>query len=247
MFPIRDHNPSTRTPYVTYLLVALNVLIFLAYWLPARTDGEISLFFVTWGVIPAKVMAGLDWHTVVTSMFLHGGWLHLAGNMLFLWIYGDNMEDTFGHAGFLAFYIVCGVAAAGLQVAADPRSFAPMVGASGAISGVMGGYLLLFPKARIDIFVFFLVFYRIFSMPAWIVLGIWLTIQLFGGYNTPATEGGVAYFAHLGGFAAGVVLTVFVWLAKGGPRFWNRTHGVPPHPAAVYPENPSRIPRVPRR
>ncbi len=246
MFPIRDHNPSLRTPYVTYLLVAANVLIFLVYWPLSDSDSALNLFFRTWGVIPAKVMAGMDWHTVVTSMFLHGGWMHLFGNMLFLWIYGDNMEDTFGHLGFLIFYLACGAAAAGLQIASDPRSFAPMVGASGAISGVMGGYLLLFPKARIDIFFFFIVFFRVIPIPAWIVLGIWLGLQVFGGFATPAAEGGVAYFAHLGGFVAGLALTLPLWLRRGGPAFWNRTHGHPPHPDAVYEVSKSRIPMVRR-
>jgi membrane associated rhomboid family serine protease len=247
MFPIRDHNPSERTPHVTRLLVALNVLIFLSYYPMASSESELTLFYHTWGVRPIRLLAGHDLHTIFTSMFLHGGWAHLAGNMLFLWIYGDNMEDTMGHLGFLTFYLACGVAAAGLQIWADPRSFSPMIGASGAISGVMGGYLLLFPKARIDIFVFFVVFFKIFPIPAWIVLGIWLVIQLFGGFSTPAAQGGVAYFAHLGGFAAGLALTFFVWLRNGGPSFWSRTHGVPPHPETTYPEMPSRIPRVPRR
>jgi membrane associated rhomboid family serine protease len=246
MFPIRDHNPSTRTPFVTYALIIANVLIFLAYWLPAHSERELQFFFQTWGMIPARVMAGLDLQTIVTSMFLHAGWMHLAGNMLFLWIYGDNMEDSFGPIGFLLFYLACGAGAAGLQIAADPRSFAPMVGASGAIAGVMGGYLLLFPKAKIDIFIFFIVFFKIFPIPAWIVLGLWLGTQVFGGFATPSEAGGVAYFAHLGGFAAGVVLTLPLWLGRGGTAFWNRTHGVPPHPEAGYEISRSRIPTVRR-
>ncbi len=247
MFPIRDHNPSTRTPYVTYVLVLANVLIFLAYWLPIESERELGLFYITWGLIPAKAMAGLDLHTILTSMFLHGGWMHLIGNMLFLWIYGDNMEDQFGHFGFLAFYLACGTAAAFGQIAADPRSFAPMVGASGAIAGVMGGYLLLFPKARIDIFFFFLIFFRIIPIPAWIVLGLWLALQVWSGLSPSDSDGGVAYFAHLGGFAAGLALTIPLWLRRGGPKFWNYTHGAPPHPVATYPVSHSRIPPVPRR
>lgn len=246
MFPIRDHNPSLRRPFVTYALIAANLLVFLAYF-PGASERELNMFFDTYGLVPDRVMAGLDTYTVVTSMFLHGGWMHLIGNMLFLWIYGDNMEETWGPLGFLAFYLGAGAAAAGLQVWADPRSFIPMVGASGAIAGVMGGYLLLFPKARIDVFFFFLIFYRIIPIRAWVVLGLWLGMQIFGGYATPVDEGGVAYFAHLGGFAAGMVLTVPLWLRRGGVRFWSRTHGHPPHPDAIYPAAQSRIPRVPRR
>jgi membrane associated rhomboid family serine protease len=247
MFPIRDHNPSERTPFVTYALIAANMGIFLAYWLPISSERELAFFFQTWGVIPVRTMAGLRLETVLTSMFLHAGWVHLLGNMLFLWIYGDNMEDQLGHFGFLVFYLACGAAAAAGQIAIDPRSWAPMVGASGAIAGVMGAYLLLFPLARIDIFFFFVVFFRIIPISAWIVLGLWLVFQLWGVFSIPDAEGGVAYFAHLGGFAAGVVLAIPLWLRRGGTRFWNRTHGVPPHPEASYPLSRSRIPPVRRR
>jgi membrane associated rhomboid family serine protease len=247
MFPIRDHNPSSGTPYVTYAIVIANFLIFLAYWLPIDSERQLAFFFQEWGLIPAEAMIGRDLETILTSMFLHGGWMHLLGNMLFLWIYGDNMEDQFGHFGFLLFYLTCGLAAAGLQIWADPRSFIPMVGASGAIAGVMGGYLLLFPKARIDVFFFFVVFFRILPVPAWIVLGLWIVIQAYGGAFTPTDEGGVAHFAHLGGFIAGALLTLPLWLRRGGRQFWRQTHGLPPHPVAEYPLSRSRIPNVPRR
>lgn len=244
MFPIRDHNPSGRTPYVTYGLILANVGIFLAYWLPYDAALAPRVFF-DWGVIPLRLLQTGDWFTAFTSMFLHGGWMHLIGNMLFLWIYGDNMEDVLGPVRFLLFYLASGLAAVALQVGADPGSIVPMVGASGAIAGVMGGYLLLFPKARIDIFFFFIVFFRIIPVRAWIVLGIWLALQIFGGFSVPTDRGGVAYFAHLGGFAGGLLMTVPVWLARGGTAFWNVTQGTPPHPAAGY--GPSRIPKVPRR
>ncbi len=247
MFPIRDHNPSSRTPYVTRLLVAANILIFLWYWTAIDTERGLQFFFQTWGLVPAKAMVGLELENAFSSMFLHAGWMHLAGNMLFLWIFGDNMEDQFGHVGFLAFYLACGLGAAFGQVSADPRSFAPMVGASGAIAGVMGGYLLMFPRAKIDIFFYFLIFFRIFPVPAWIVLGLWLGLQVWSGFAPSSGDAGVAYFAHLGGFVAGFVLTFPLWLRRGGIAFWQRTHGAPPNPQTEYALSPSHIPKVGRR
>jgi membrane associated rhomboid family serine protease len=246
MFPIRDHNPSGRTPYVTWALIAANVAIFLAYWPFLQTDRAQMVFYDNWGLVPLYVIHGQDWHGLLTSMFLHGGWLHLGGNMLFLWIFGDNMEDRMGHLPFAAFYIAAGLAAGALQIAADPYSRIPMVGASGAIAGVMGGYLLLFPKARVDVFFFFIVFFRIFPIRAWIVLGLWFGLQVVNGLNTPDGMGGVAHWAHAGGFVAGLVLALPLWLRLGGPAFWNRTHGHPPHPDATYALNRTRVPRVGR-
>src|SRR6056297_1442232 len=150
MFPIRDHNPSGGTPYVTYALIAANIGIFLAYWPLFSEPWALNRFFFDWAMVPARVAQEGNWHTVATSMFLHGGVMHLAGNMLFLWIFGDNMEDEMGHAGFLLFYLASGIGAALAQVLAAPYSQVPTVGASGAIAGVMGGYLLLFPKAKVD-------------------------------------------------------------------------------------------------
>lgn len=247
MFPIRDHNPSGQTPYVTWALIVLNVAVFLAYWPFLRNEMEMAYFFDAWGLVPLYVTEGHDLHGFLTSMFLHGGWMHLFGNMLFLYIFGDNMEDEMGPMGFLLFYLACGLAAAGLQVFADPYSQIPMVGASGAIAGVMGSYLLLFPKARVDIFVFFVIFIRIFPVRAWLMLGLWFGMQIFGGLASPSDEGGVAFWAHAGGFIAGLLFALPLWLRLGGPAFWERTHGVPPHPVATYPLARSRIPRVPRR
>lgn len=248
MFPIRDHNPSGRTPYVTYALIVANVVIFLLYY-PALSGDERALarFWQEWALIPANVADGRDLHTLLTSMFLHGGWMHLAGNMLYLWIFGDNMEDEFGHLGFLIFYVAAGLAADLLQIIAAPWSPVPVVGASGAIAGVLGGYLLLFPKARVDIVVIFIVFFKTFTLRAWIVLGIWLALQFMGVLSSPADEGGVAYWAHAGGFAAGVVLTLPFWLRKGGPAFWVRTDGHPPHPPTATPERLTGVPIVRRR
>ncbi|MCU0825928.1 MAG: rhomboid family intramembrane serine protease [Tabrizicola sp.] len=246
MFPIRDHNPSGRTPYVTIALIAINILVFLGYFL-GKTDLQLNIFFFEWGLVPARLMAGEGYETVLTSMFLHAGWMHLAGNMLFLWIYGDNLEEEMGHLGFLLFYLAAGVAAAGLQAAADLSSQIPMVGASGAIAGVMGGYLLLFPKAKVDVLFIFVIFFRIFAIPAWIVLGIWFGIQLVSGFATPGEEGGVAYWAHAGGFMAGLVLTIPVWLRRGAGGYWQATQGHPPHPPTQYEAARSNIPLIPRR
>lgn len=245
MFPIRHHNPSGRRPYVTWALVAANVLIFLGYWLTIPDERALGWFFVEWGVVPAAVTQGFGWHGFLTSMFLHGGWMHLAGNMLFLWVFGDNVEDEMGHLPFLGFYLAGGIAAALAQVLADPFSPVPMVGASGAIAAVLGGYLLIYPRARVDVLFIFVIFFRIIPIPAWIVLGVWFALQVFGGFSTPSDQGGVAYWAHAGGFAGGLLLTVPLWLARGGPAFWGRTRGVPPHPPTAYAR--SRIPVVHRR
>jgi membrane associated rhomboid family serine protease len=247
MFPIRDHNPSGRTPYVTWALMVINITAFLATWPLLPGDDAAYALFSDWGMVPARVAGGDGWTGVITSMFLHAGWMHIIGNMLFLWIFGDNMEDALGHVKFLAFYLAAGIAAAMLQFAADPMSPIPMVGASGAIAGVLGGYLLLYPKARVDVLLIIIVFFRIFPVPAWIVLGVWFGLQLAGGFATPSDEGGVAYWAHAGGFIAGFVLTVPLWLRLGGPAFWTRTHGEPPHPEAEYRIGTSRIPTVRKR
>jgi len=245
MFPIRDHNPSGRTPFVTYALVAINVVVFLSYF-PSKTDFLLNFFFYDWGLVPARIMAGEGYETFVTSMFLHASWGHLAGNMLFLWIFGDNLEDEMGHLGFLLFYLLAGVAAGLGQMAPDTGSDVPMVGASGAIAGVMGGYLLMFPRAKVDVLFIFVVFFRIFAIRAWIVLGIWLAIQVFSGYVTPADSGGVAYWAHAGGFLAGLVLTLPVWLRRGARGYWRATEGHPPHPETAFPAARSPVPLIRR-
>lgn len=243
MFPIRDHNPSGRTPYVTYALIAANVGIF-ALMLPLYGDPRaLDAAYRVWGLVPATG----DPLAYLTSMFLHAGFLHLGGNMLFLWVFGDNMEDEMGHLPFLGFYLVSGVASAWAQTVAEPASTIPIVGASGAIAGVMGGYLLLFPKARIDVLFLIVILIRVIPIPAWIVLGVWFALQLVSGASTPTNGGGVAYWAHAGGFVAGLAMTVPLWLRRGGPAFWSRTAGHPPHPEAQYRLQRSSIPRVPRR
>ncbi|RYH11730.1 rhomboid family intramembrane serine protease [Tropicimonas sp. IMCC6043] len=253
MFPIRDHNPSGRTPVVTYALISANILIFIGTWGITESPYAFHAFYERYALIPARPY---PW-SFLTSMFLHGGILHLLGNMLFLWIFGDNLEDEMGHGGFALFYVACGVAAGIVHVALSFGSPVPTVGASGAIAGVMGGYLLLFPRARVDILLIFIIFFRIFTVPAWLMLAIWFGLQLMGAAASDPTTGGIAYWAHAGGFVMGVVFTLPLWLRRGGPAFWQRTHGLPPHPAARVRRSDvpsvsrnkrhSRIPRVRRR
>lgn len=247
MFPIRDHNPSGRRPYVVYTLMAANILLFLL-GLPSSGDNRaLYELYNAYAIIPAEITGGEGWHTLLTSTFLHAGFGHLAGNMLFLWIFGDNLEDEMGHLGFLLFYVASGLGAGAIHVLAAPYSTVPTIGASGAIAGVMGGYLLLFPKAKVDILIILIVFFRVIPVPAWLMLGLWLGMQFLGGFSSNPDAGGVAYWAHAGGFLVGFVLTLPLWLKEGGPRFWSKTEGHPPHPEARYKLSPSSIPRVPRR
>jgi len=247
MFPIRDHNPSGRTPYVTYMLMAANIGIFLSYVGIMDDARLINSFWYNWAMIPARISDGQSYYTLVSSMFLHGGFMHLIGNMLFLWIFGDNIEDALGHLKYLAFYLASGVLAALTQCAVDPTSVVPTVGASGAIAGVMGGYLLLFPKAKVDILIIIVVIFRILPIPAWIMLAVWFGMQFIGGIGSDTQAGGVAYWAHAGGFIAGLILVIPIWLRLGGTAFWQQTHGMPPHPEARYRLVQSRIPKVTRR
>ena len=201
MFPISDVIPSRTTPFVTIGLIALNALAFL-YEL-RLSDAELDRLARTAGIVPAA-FAPID---ILSSMFLHGGWLHFLGNMLYLWIFGDNVEDRFGHLRFLAFYVACGAAAAATQVFINPASTVPMIGASGAIAGVMGAYFVLFPQSRVLAAVFILFIIDVVEIPAIFFLGIWFLMQLFSGVGSlvETAEGGVAFFAHIGGFAAGAL------------------------------------------
>ncbi len=248
MFPIRDHNPSGRTPWVTYALIPLNLVVFASYFAYFADEARLTAFFDRWAMIPSRISAGAGFETIFTSMFLHGGLLHIGGNMLFLWIFGDNLEDAFGHLGFLLFYLACGVVAAATQIWPTPYSNVPMVGASGAIAGVMGAYLLLFPRARVDVLVVLIIILRMITLPAWVMLGLWFAIQLAGSWSSfGVSQGGVAHLAHTGGFAAGVLLALPWWLRQGGPAFWRRTHGAPPHPETPVSTRESPIPTVRRR
>ncbi|MGH1577658.1 rhomboid family intramembrane serine protease [Planktotalea sp.] len=247
MFPIRDHNPSGRTPYVTYALIAINVIIFASFNIPLGESRALNVFFTEWGMIPAFISDGERLYSLVTSQFLHGGVMHIGGNMLFLWIFGDNLEDEMGHVGFLVFYLVSGVFAALAQWIVEPASLIPTIGASGAIAGVMGGYLLLFPKAKVDILLILIIFFRVFPVPAWLMLGLWFLLQVGNGVASDPDLGGVAYWAHAGGFVVGLLLATPTFFKLGGIRFWQETHGHPPHPEASYKLTQSRIPKVRRK
>jgi rhomboid family protein len=225
MIPLRDDVPSRSTPFVTIALVGLNVAVFL-YQLSLGLSGDVSgrgaaeAFVMEFGAVPCRLTGVCgspdDFPspllTIITSMFLHGGLLHVGGNMLYLWIFGDNVEDILGHGRFLLFYLLSGLAAAVAQTFSAPRSHIPMIGASGAISGVLGAYLIVFPYASILTLVMFGFFIRFVHVPAMIVLGFWVVLQLLNGYLTlsvstgGAETGGVAWFAHIGGFLAGIVL-----------------------------------------
>jgi membrane associated rhomboid family serine protease len=201
MIPLRDIIPSRTTPVVTIALIAINVLVFLYELSLGRAVDAFTLY---WGLVPAA----FSWVTVLTSMFLHGGLLHVAGNMLYLWIFGDNVEDRMGHGRFLVFYLLCGVAAALAQTITAPDSVIPMVGASGAIAGVMGAYFVLYPKSRIVtlIPIFFL---QVIEVPAILFLGIWFLMQFLSGLGSivsvaSGSTGGVAFWAHVAGFVAGI-------------------------------------------
>ena len=227
MFPYHDENATQRRPYVTLVLIALNVLA----WLLVQGAGAalpLASSVCELGLIPGELTASLPAGTrfpmgdglvcltdpgrqvanVITSMFLHGSWMHLLGNMWFLWLFGNNIEDSMTRPRFIAFYLLCGLGAALAQVAADPMSEIPMVGASGAISGVMGAYLVLFPRVRVWTMVPLGFFLHQMALPAWVMLIYWMVLQFAGGITSIAAEqgGGVAFWAHIGGFVAGVVL-----------------------------------------
>ncbi len=204
MFPLRDENPTRRAPVVTYGLVALCGAVWVGVQGAGLDGPRFEASVQAFGAIPAEVLArgGGTRATLVTSMFLHGGWLHLLGNLWFLWIFGNNVEDTLGRGRFLLFYLVAGVLAALAHVASNPGSTAPMVGASGAISGVMGAYLVLFPRARVKTLLFLLLFFTILEVPAWVYLLYWFGLQLAS--SAWGVGSGVAFWAHIGGFVVGV-------------------------------------------
>ena len=229
MFPLKDENPHFLTPYVTYVLIALNV----AAWVLVQglgSEPRLGASVCTLGLVPGELLQTLtpgtrfqigpaswcvltdtpNWLTPLSHMFLHGGWLHVIGNLWFLWIFGNNVEDSMGHLRFAVFYVLCGLAAAAAQILSDPDSGIPMVGASGAIGGVMGAYVLLYPKVRVTMLVFLGFFITTFSIPAVWMLGYWFVAQLIGGVGSIGAQGGgVAFWAHIGGFLAGAILVLF--------------------------------------
>jgi membrane associated rhomboid family serine protease len=209
--PLYDDNPTVRDPVVTYSLIGLCVGAFL--WQLGQNERAV---LYSYGMIPAELFGrarlprGYEvvppWAKLLTSMFLHGGWFHLIGNMLFLWIFGNNIEDVLGRGRYLFFYLCCGVVAALTQALSNSSSPVPMVGASGAIAGVLGAYLLLYPHANVNVFVWIVIFFRIVRVPAWILLGLWFAMQLVSGLAQAPGTPGVAFWAHVGGFVSGVIL-----------------------------------------
>jgi membrane associated rhomboid family serine protease len=217
MFPISDDNPVRRPSVVTWALIAACVAAFL-WQFSLGSDGEWAIFALGvipaslfgYGQLPPELAVVPPWATVFTSMFLHGGWLHLGGNMLYLWIFGNNVEDSMTRPRYVIFYLLSGVAAALAQSLASPQSEVPMIGASGAIAGVLGSYLIMHPRANVRVAIVFFVFVRIINMPAMLVLGAWFVLQIVSGAAVPMSdEGGVAFWAHVGGFVAGMALTPF--------------------------------------
>ncbi|MBD3225574.1 MAG: rhomboid family intramembrane serine protease [Caldithrix sp.] len=211
MIPIADESPKGFIPFVNYVFIALNILVF--FFLQPSGMEAASQFYKTYGLIPRQLItepSNLDGYMrIFTSMFLHGGLGHLFGNMLYLWIFGDNIEYVLGHKFYILFYFMVGIGAALLQISTNPQSTIPMVGASGAISGILGAYLLKFPKNRVTILFFIFFIIRIIRVPALIVLSLWFLMQIFRGYFTVAdggAGGGVAWFAHIGGFLSGFLL-----------------------------------------
>ena len=229
MLPLSDHNPRRITPYINYLLIAANVLMF--FWeLSLAENIEPTLRLVAF--VPARFWSSphiaVNFARMLVSMFLHGGWLHLGGNMLYLWVFGDNIEDRLGHFRYVAFYVLCGVLATLAHAIANPMSRMPSIGASGAIAGVLGAYLVLFPRAQVTTLIPIFVFITVREIPAIFVLGVWFVLQFFSGFASIGVAdvrdtGGVAYFAHIGGFVAGLILIVLM----GGLR----------RKAAVYPQS----------
>jgi len=209
MFPLRDTQPSYSKPVVTVLLIVINLLIFL--FEASLEPYYQNAFIATYGLVPDQ----FSFINVLTSMFLHGGWMHVLGNMWFLWIFGDNIEDILGHGKFLLFYLLCGTAAALTQVIVDPASRVPVVGASGAIAGVMGAYMVKFPHSRILTLIPILLFFTTVEVPAWLMLIYWFAIQFFSGLGSVGVShvtqgGGVAFMAHVGGFVAGIALVMLM-------------------------------------
>jgi membrane associated rhomboid family serine protease len=222
VIPLHDDNPTTIPPVVTVGIIVLCAAVFL--WQQTLSANAEQIAVYSYGVVPALLLGGEsrppelaripEWLPLVTSMFLHGGWLHIIGNMLYLWIFGNNIEDAMGHARFVVFYLLCGTIAALTQSYLAVDSEVPMIGASGAIAGVLGAYAVLYPRAHVLVLVPLGFFSQVMRLPALLVLGFWFVLQFLQGSTAPSGEGGVAYWAHIGGFIAGVVL-IFLYRRRG--------------------------------
>lgn len=214
MIPFKDDNPTSTFPFVTIILIVVNIVVFVMQM--THPSGPQNIVF-SYGAVPYSLMtfkttqAVHPFITVFTSMFLHGGLLHLTGNMLYLWIFGNNIEDRLGHTRFIIFYLLCGLVAAYSHAITDPLSKIPMIGASGAVSGILGAYLLMFPRARIHTLIFLGFFIQVVRLPAIVVIGLWIVIQLINGLTSTGMTGqtGVAWFAHIGGFIFGIIMVTF--------------------------------------
>ncbi len=213
--PLYDDNPIRRAPVVTYTLIGMCLGAFL--WQLAQDPDRVAFEFgmiparlFHYGRLPPELETLPPWATIFTSMFLHGGWAHLGGNMLFLWIFGNNVEDLLGRGRYLLLYLGSGAAAALVQALSAPQSEVPMIGASGAIAGVLGAYLLTYPRANVHCFVWIVIFFWIVTVPAWILLGLWFAMQLLSGLNVGPDSPGVAFWAHIGGFGAGLIVYLFL-------------------------------------
>lgn len=225
MIPLKDENPSQTIPVVNTLLIVANIAIFIFQHFLASAD--VQILFLRLGFIPYEFTRFVDKApqalvplplTIFTAMFMHGGWVHLLSNMLFLWIFGDNVEDKLGHLRYLCFYVLCGVAGAICHILTNPHSQVPSIGASGAIAGVMGAYMWLFPRARIVTLLILVIFVQVVKVPAIVMIGYWILIQVLSGFAGWGSRvgGGIAWFAHVGGFAAGLLLVII--MKKGRRR-----------------------------
>ncbi len=253
MIPVRDDNPSATTPVVNYALLLANCAAFLVQI--ALVHAGAAWVVPGYGLVPARITQDPtgEAFTVLTSMFMHGGWEHLGGNLLFLYIFGDNVEDALGHGRYLAFYLLSGLAAAGAQVFIDPTSSIPMVGASGAIAGVLGAYLVLYPRAPVyvinPILPLWLLFGVFLVLPAWLVVGEWFVWNLVRGIGSlgQTNLGGVAFFAHLGGFVAGLlaIKPALIGRTRRRARHWSTFRPEPRGPQGPR-DGPRRDPWLPR-
>jgi membrane associated rhomboid family serine protease len=219
MIPLRDVIPSRTTPYITITIIALNALAWLyEVSLPAR---DLNQFLFVYGVVPASFSPP----TLITSMFLHGSWMHVIGNMWYLWIFGDNVEDRVGHGRFIVFYLLCGIVAAFGQIAIDSSSTLPTIGASGAIAGVMGAYFVLYPHSRVLTLIPLIIFWELIELPAIVLLGFWFLMQLFSAGAIAVTasthgSGGVAFMAHVAGFVTGLIGVFFFRKRERADGYW---------------------------
>ncbi|MFL5701050.1 MAG: rhomboid family intramembrane serine protease [Ktedonobacteraceae bacterium] len=253
MIPIKDYpGPRRRMPWMTWAIIAVNVIVFLY---EVSLGPNAAAFMFAYSVVPVALTHGIPqtallktsipfqtpnpvYLTIITSMFLHAGWLHIGGNMLFLYIFGDNVEDRMGHFPYLVFYLFCGVIASIAQVAVDPNSSIPSLGASGAIAGVLAAYLVLFPWAKVRTIIFIFIFFTIVTLPAIVLIGLWFLLQFFDGVaslgSAQQAMGGVAYFAHVGGFVTGLVITLILRPLLKPPPDISYPY-LPRHPASSDP------------